>query len=157
MSRSNSKYRSLTRLDNNRRRGFVMIQTYVNEGLVMILKRIVDPSVVYHLFNNDVPITKATLLAELAEESSFGYAPSLILLSAWTLNAVVADVGVIIATPVTFTPVGGDWSLYGYYVTDLAATKLLWAATFDAAPIIVLDGQTVIVTPKIGDFSNSLS
>lgn len=135
-----------------------MNQIYPDEGLVRMLERLITDDVRYHLFTNNVTIDRDTVLADLTEQTGgTGYATVDVELADWTLSGVTSHVGSLMAPPISFTPAGGDWTLYGYYVTDVAGSELLWAANFDGAPITQLDGDPLLITPVVGDLSKYAS
>lgn len=130
-----------------------MIQIYPDEGLVKLLKRMATSSLDYRLFTNNVTITRSTGIAGITELTTFGYALITVVLGDFTTTGVTAHVGSLIAAPISWTPAGGSWTLYGYYVTANDTGELLYAGNFDSAPITVPNGTPLLLTPRIGDFS----
>lgn len=134
-----------------------MNQIYPDEGLLPLLDRMLTASVQYHLFENNVTPDRDTVLGDLTEVSTFGYAAQTVALAGWTLQSVAGHVGTFQAAPLAFTPAGGAWSVYGYYVTSVAGGVLLAVGRFDGAPIAVPDGVPILVNPIMAAFSKNAS
>lgn len=131
-----------------------MHQIYPDTGLTFLLGRLVTGSLRYHLFTNAVTVDRSSILGSFTEQSGgTGYAVVDVLAGDFTSSGVTAHIGSLVAPPISFTPAGASWTLYGYYVTDVANTTLLFAANFDGAPITVPDGTPLLITPIVGDFS----
>jgi len=131
-----------------------MNQIYPDVGLIAILTRIVTPSLVYHLFTNNVVPDRDTELADLTEMAASGYVEIVVDDSAFTLDGVAGHVGSLLAAPIAFENTsGGALDAYGYFVTNVAGDELLAVARFDSAPVNKDDGQSWLVTPIVGDFS----
>lgn len=130
-----------------------MNQVYPNEGLLKLLLRLVADDVVFHLYKNNVTPVKGSVLADFDEVDTFGYTSITVVAADWTTSGVAGDQGTLLAAPIAFTAAGGAWTVYGYYVTDLAGAEVLWAARFDSAPITVASGASQLVIPIVGDFS----
>lgn len=129
---------------------------YADNGLVMQLERIWSPSVRYHLFYNNYTPTRATVLADLSEPGWASYASVLVDDTDIIASGVAANVGYVQAAPVIFTNTSGiSVDCYGYYVTDSGNTKLLAAARFDSAPVSKANGESFVVIPVWGDFSQN--
>lgn len=134
-----------------------MRQIYPDAALVPILQIFVANKFHYHLFNNNVTIDQSTTLGALTEESTFGYSSILVSGTDFTSSGVTSHIGSMVAAPISWTPAGGNWTLYGYYVTDTTDANLLFAGNFDGAPVTVLDGIPFLLTPIVGDFSKYAS
>ncbi len=135
-----------------------MNQIYPDQGLGQWLLKMTQFSTLrFHLFVNNVAPTNATVLADLTEESTGGYAAVDVIAAAWASYSVTASVGTALAPPISWTPVATTWTTYGYYITDVAGTILLPVARFDAAPITTTAGNPLLLTPKISDFSKFTS
>jgi hypothetical protein len=131
------------------------IIVYPNAGLIPMANRVLNPSVHFHLFANNLTITRATVLGDFTEMIATGYAPINVNLADWVLQGIVADHGVSQAAPIAFltSDVGAN-PAYGYFVTDASNAVLFWALKFDAA--IGFDAATpVVITPFFGDFSTN--
>jgi len=133
-----------------------MEQIYVDEGLVFQLDLIVAVDNVWHIFVNDVTPDRDTELGDLTEASFSGYAEQTVLGTAFIADGVVGHVGFKVAAPIAFlNSSGSPVDVYGYYVTDAGGTILLAAARFDAAPVTKEDGESIIVVPVWGAFSQA--
>jgi len=131
-----------------------MVQVYPNEGLVMQLLLIATGQLRFHLFTNDVDPDRDTVLTDLTEAAWGGYAVHDLDETDFTLNGVAGDTGFIVAALIAFANTsGGTVSAYGFYVTDVAETTLLAVTRFDSAPVSKLNGQSYLVTPAWGDYS----
>jgi len=131
-----------------------MNQIYPDVGLIPLLRRIVTPDLVYHLYVNNFTPDRDTELADLTEMSASGYSEITVDDSDFTLEGVAAHVGSLLASPIAFVNAsGGALDAYGYFVTNAAGTELLACARFDSAPVNKADGESWLVTPIVGDFS----
>lgn len=123
--------------------------------LVALLQRIANGDFHFHLFGNNHTPSPTTVLGDLTElGSGTGYAIQTVAAADFTLTGVTAHVGSITAADISF----GPWSsgadvAYGYYITDTTNTILLAVARFDGAPLPAGTGNVIVVTPKLGDFS----
>lgn len=119
-----------------------------NLGEVEILTRALAPASgdKLHLYTNDATPVEASTLAGLTECAVAGYAATT--LAAPTV-ATVNDVTTATYAQQTFT-FTTNTTVYGYYITDNGATKLLWCERFTDAPYnIPSGGGEIKVTPKI--------
>ena len=131
-----------------------MNQIYPDAGLVQWLQRMAVGNFHFHLFVNNLVPNKTTLLAGLTEAAWAGYAAITVNAADFALTGVAGHVGTILAAPIAFTNgSAGSQSAYGYYVTDTADAILFAVALFDAAPVAKIVGDSWIITPVIGDFS----
>jgi hypothetical protein len=130
-----------------------MDQIYPDQGLVRLLERMTAADLVYRLFTNDVDPDQDTELGDLTEQVGDGYAAVTVEAADWTLGSVTAHIGTLIAGPISFTPTGSAWTIYGYYVTDVAGTELLAVGRFDGAPITQAVDDPLLITAVMGDFS----
>ena len=110
-----------------------MDQIHPDVSLIPILERIVADDFRYHLFENNVVPDRDTELADLTEVGSGGYASIVVAAADFTLSGVTGHLGSLAAAPISWTPSGTDWTIYGYYITDSANTLLLGVARFDGA------------------------
>jgi hypothetical protein len=130
-----------------------MNQIYPDEGLPDLLEKLTADDLVFHLFTNDIEVNRDVLLEDFVEETTFDYEAITVPGGGWTGTGVAAHVATAVADTIAFTPDGGDWDVYGYYVTDVAGETVLFAARFDGAPIAVPDGDPLLISPTIADFS----
>lgn len=85
------------------------------------------------LYSNNVTPSNATVLADLTESSFSGY--SAVTLSGWSSPVVTAHVAQSDPSSITFTITSGTATVYGWYATNSAGTRLLWAQRDPSAPI----------------------
>lgn len=131
-----------------------------DNGLIGILQRFAAAAFHFHLFSNNVTITKATTLSGLTELIATGYAQQSVAAVAFTLVGVVNDNGSIMAAPIGFgtNTSGSSKDTYGYYITDNSDGVLFAAANWDSPPITTLNGGAwPVVIPVFGDFSQYTS
>lgn len=84
------------------------------------------------LFKNNLVPSKSTIMAELIEATEAGYSSITLSGSLWTVTSVE---GVNSANyPQQIFNFTESASIYGYYVTNLTGTELLWVERFEAAP-----------------------
>lgn len=131
-----------------------MHQIYPDQGLVDLLTRMATASLQYHLYTNAATINRDTVLADLTEMAITGYAAVTVAAASFTLSGVASHIGSLLAAPISFNNASGSPAdAYGYYVTAAGGTHLLAVAQFDSAPVTKADGESWLVTPIIGDFS----
>lgn len=124
-------------------------------GEVQLLKYMLNAAtpdnVKYHLYTNNKTPAEADVLSQFTSSASAtGYNGPLTLTgSSWTLGTSSGTTTATYAT-ITFSYTTTE-TVYGYYVTNNAATSLLWAEVFNSgSPFqIPVGGGTVNVTPKI--------
>lgn len=127
---------------------------FPDQGLVYQLSQILNTTVNFHLYTNNLTPTLSTTLSALTEAAWTGYALVGQNWTNFTLSGVAAHNGYAIAPPITFNNGSGSTqTAYGYYVTDSANTILLAVARFDSAPISIPAGGNYPVVPTWGDFS----
>lgn len=132
-----------------------MIVIVPDAGLLPLLARITqgpDGYVYYRLFTNNVTITRATVFGDLVEAAWSGYAFVPLTATDFTIQVVSGHQGTFIAPPFSWgNSSGGDQTAYGYFVTNVGNTQLLWAANFDNMPATIPDGGGLLTVPIIGD------
>lgn len=128
---------------------------FPDAGLVFQLEQILNATVKYRLFTNNVTPTLADTVATYTEAAWAGYGgPISQTFSNFTLNGVTGHNGYALAPPISFgNSSGSSQAAYGYYVTDTGGTILLAAARFDSPPVTVPNGGALVVVPTWGDFS----
>jgi len=125
---------------------------FPDEGLEEQLTRILNGTVRYHLFTNNIVPDADTVEADLTEAAWTGYASQALTFADYPISGVAAHKGYAIGTPLEFDNTsGGTVNPYGYYVTDGSSTMLLAIARFDGAPTPILDGGSLNVIPVWGD------
>jgi len=127
---------------------------FPDDGLVYQMQQILTAQVKYHLFVNNYTPTLGDTIASFTEATWTGYTIPTVAWSDFAINGVTGHNGYAIAPPVFFAnSSGADQSAYGYFVTDLAISKLIAVARFDSPPVVVPSGQALPVVPVWGDFS----
>lgn len=134
-----------------------MHQIYPDDGLTYSLKRIANASgsgLYWRLFSSNTTPSLADVLATYTLVST-SWGRIQVALASFTLEQVFTHIGNIQAPNIVFTNTSGSTvNVYGYCIIDPSETYLVAAARFDAAPQVVLAGQTVVVTPTLGDYSS---
>jgi len=127
---------------------------FPDEGLVTQLTRILNGTVRYHLYTNNLTPDLDTVLGDLTEAAWTGYASVTKTFSDYTISGVAGHAGYAIAAPTSFSNGSGSpVNTYGYYVTDSGSTLLLAIARFDGAPLSIAAAGSLPVVPVWGDFS----
>lgn len=132
-----------------------MNQIYPDDGLLaMLLDVVTAGGLDFHLFTNNYTPVRGSLIGNFTEAAWAGYAVVNVLPAAFLIQSVSGHVGTIIAPPISFANTsGGVVNAYGYYATRHSDGKLRFAARFDGAPAVILDGGSQQVTPILSDFS----
>jgi hypothetical protein len=121
------------------------------KGEILLLQYIVGlveaGNPVLHLYGNNVTPVKSTVIGDLIECTSAGYAAITLVSSGWTTTQ-SAGVTTAVFSERTFSFATNAVS-YGYYVTDTTG-NLLWLEMFNGSPFSIPEGGgTVSVTSKI--------
>lgn len=124
-----------------------------DEGENLILEMLVNKTaaqnLVYHLYKTNITPSDTDVNTTYSpNESTFtGYAAITLTGASWG----TAAAGAIAYAQQTWTCSGvSAESVYGYYVTQLTSTKLMWAEKDASAPFaIAISGDAVKVTPAI--------
>jgi len=133
------------------------MQVYPDEGLVLLLKLVVNnkgEGLTWALFESN---TQVTLASELADFTLADVSWGQVVLddTDFTLSQVLLNNGAIQAPTESFlNGTGSSKSIYGYVVFDQVTQKLVAASRDADAPTIVPDGSTYDVVPQIGDYSD---
>src|SRR5437868_194692 len=131
-----------------------MQQVYPDEGLVELITRMLASSLHLHLFVNDLTPSFTTVLLDMTEATFGGYSVASLLIADWAVMGVSAHNGYALAAPKSFLNSSGiDQAAYGYYFTDVSDSMLIAATRFDSAPVTKHDGESFLVFPTWGDFS----
>lgn len=98
----------------------------------------------YHLYTNNLTPVEGTVLADFTECTDALYAAIAVAGANWTWST-VAGTSFGTAPNITFS-FAAAVSIYGYFVTNNAGTKLLWCERFGGAPISYgsLDRKSVV-------------
>jgi len=135
-----------------------MTQVFPDDGLVWSLKQLANAAgsgMYWRLYENNVtPSLADTLATYTLSDTAWGRIQ--VALASFTLTQVAAHIGSIQAPDIVFTNgSGGSKNFYGYVIYEPTTNKLVAAARFDAAPLVVANGATVTVTPILGDADES--
>lgn len=100
------------------------------------------------LFKNDYTPVAGMTSASFTEVTDSGYTSKVPVFAAATLNG--ANKGELLAPMLTwvFSHDGGDFTVYGYYITDDADSEVIYAERAPTPITITAAGQTYSVTPK---------
>ncbi len=103
-----------------------------------------------HLYSNNHTPGDASVLGSFSEVISAGYTEKTLTSSLWNITDITGGGSTGIYTEQTFSIVATAAVAYGYYVTDLSETKLLWAEMFTGAPFSLPNGGgTIAITLKV--------
>ncbi len=101
------------------------------------------------IFTNNITPDDDTVVGDLTEATADGYAAISLAKADWTIETDVGGVTTAEQPQKTFTFTGASTN-YGYYITDVAGTGLLWVEKFTDAPhTIPSGGGTEKITVKI--------
>lgn len=124
-----------------------------NEGEVELLSRLLNKNttgnVVIRLYTNNHTPDEADVKSTYTESTALGYAAITLVGATWTV-ATAAGVTTATYPQQTFSYTAGEPSVYGYYVTDLSNSVLLWVEAFTDGPYVVPSGGgSIKIIPKI--------
>ena len=98
------------------------------------------------LFSNNVTLSETSTIGSCTECATGGYAQKS-LTTAWTCTTPGGGTSSASFAQQTYTFTSGC-TAYGYYVTNSAATIMLYAETFTDGPYVIpAGGGTILVTP----------
>lgn len=101
------------------------------------------------LFVNDVTPSDATVLANLTEMSTLGYAAKTLATGSFTVSLVSTTAKATYAQQVFSFTAGTEVTVYGAYITDAAGAILIGAERFLASITVSQDGDQINVTPEL--------
>ena len=119
-----------------------------NVGEAAMLSRLLGNAtgdVVLHLYSNNYTPIETSVVGGFTECVATGYAAKTLAAASWSIagdptEASFAEQDFAVTSAMT---------AYGYYVTDVAGTTLLWAELFTDGPYTIPTTGSVFVTPKI--------
>lgn len=122
-----------------------------NEGEILLLQYMVNMvasnNAILHLYVNDYTPVEASAFANFSETGLGGYAPLTLAGANWTTQ-LSGNTAFAIYSEQTFTFTTGI-SVYGYFLTNNANTKVLWAERFSGAPFTLpATGGAVSINPR---------
>lgn len=103
------------------------------------------------LFVNDYTPDDTTVLANLTEMSTHGYAAKTLTKTSWVVTPGATGQpasGAYAQQTWTFT-VAAAVNVYGYHVVDVTSGLLLWVERFSSFKTIANTGDQIIITPTI--------
>lgn len=130
---------------------------YPDQGLLPVLHEIANDGTgkVFHWYGNDFTPDQDTVLSDLVGMDSV-FPPISVPDSDFVFEQVTQHVAAIQAANISQPNTSGvSQTVYGWYSTDASGTYLFQAARYDGAPIVVPNGQVVIITPIIGGYSGN--
>lgn len=119
-----------------------------NKTLEMLVNKTAPENLVLRLFINNITPSDTDTAATYTEAGFPGYAPINLTGASW--NAASAG-SITYSAQQTFTCSGvATDNVYGYYITQVTSTVLMWSEKDASAPFAVrLLGDTVKLTPVI--------
>lgn len=113
-----------------------------------MLNHTVATDVELRLYSNNHTPAESDVLGNYTQSSAAGYTAVSLPGTGWTVSTSLGTTTGQHADQV-FSYTTSD-TIYGYYVTNDAATQLLWSERFSSAPFSVPSGGgTITITPKI--------
>lgn len=135
-----------------------MKAVYPDESFALWLTRMLAGGFTYHLFTNNVTPDRDTVAADLTEAAWTGYVDIDVDDTDFGMPSVAGHIGAAVAPDIAFVNAsGGSQSAYGYYVTAQGDTEILLAVRFDSAPVAQDDGDSWLVTPRVGSASKEIT
>jgi hypothetical protein len=103
---------------------------------------------VLHLYSNNLTPSSTTVIGDVTEVASGGYASVTLTSSSWTVETSVGGITTATYSEQTFN-ITTSSTVYGYYITNVAG-DLLWLERFTAAPFqLPGSGGQILVTSTI--------
>lgn len=131
-----------------------MSAVFTDEGCLELLKYCLNAlsqgDLKLRLFVNDYTPVLTTVLADLTQCTATGYAAITLAGGTWTF-ATASDIVTASYAGQTFTFSGTGQTVYGYYVTNNAGTKCLWAERIGTAYVIPGGGGSLTIIPTVAD------
>jgi hypothetical protein len=126
----------------------------VDEGEVILLQRalnnVAPDNCILRLYTNDKTPADADTTASYTELTAHNYTAITLTGASWSISS-IANVATASYALQTFTLNSGPQNVYGYYVTNAAGTKVLWAERFTSTPFVIpaVGTGTINITPVI--------
>lgn len=118
------------------------------EKLSRMLNKSATGDVVLRLYTNNYTPIEGSVVGDFTDATAAGYAAKTLTGSSWTIST-VGNVSTAAYAEQTFTFTAGE-TCYGYFVTNAADDKVLWAELFTDGPYVIpAGGGDINVTPKI--------
>ncbi len=123
-----------------------------NQGEQIALEALVGKTagqnLILRLYTSNTTPAETDTEATYTEASGNGYAAITLTAASWTVTPGAPTEAAYAEQTFTFT--GALGNVYGYYFTQVASGKLVWAERFTGAPFnIANNGDQIKITPKI--------
>ena len=123
-------------------------------GEVEMLSRILNYSatgnVVLRLFTNNVTPGETNVVGSYTEMNGMGYAAKTLTGTSWSIATLSGVTSAAYAEQSFDLTAGSGVVAYGYYVTNVAGSVLLWAERFTDGPYTIpTGGGSIKITPNI--------
>ncbi len=103
---------------------------------------------ILHLYSNNLTPNSTTVIGDVTETASGGYAAITLTSSSWTVATSGGGITTASYAEQTFN-ITTSATIYGYYITNLAG-DLLWLERFTAAPFqLPGSGGQVLITSQL--------
>jgi hypothetical protein len=103
---------------------------------------------ILHLYSNNLTPSSTTVIGDVTETASGGYAAITLTSSSWTVATSGGGITTASYAERTFN-ITTSATIYGYYITNLAG-DLLWLERFTAAPFqLPGSGGQVLITSQL--------
>jgi hypothetical protein len=103
---------------------------------------------ILHLYSNNLTPSSTTVIGDVTETASGGYAAITLTSSSWTVATSGGGITTASYAEQTFN-ITTSATIYGYYITNLAG-DLLWLERFTAAPFqLPGSGGQVLITSQL--------
>lgn len=113
-----------------------------------MLNKSTPTNTVLHLYSNNLTPSSTTVIGDVTEVTSGGYAAITLTSSSWTVATSGGGITTASYAEQTFN-ITTSATVYGYYITNLAG-DLLWVERFTAAPFqLPGSGGQVLITSQI--------
>lgn len=125
-----------------------------NEGegamLGMILNKVTPADVVLRLFQSNTTPAETDTTATYTEATFTGYSAITLTNANWTITEGAPTYASYAQQTFTSSAGSQNQNVYGYYITNNAGTKVLWAERFSDGPYnIANNGDNIKVTPYV--------
>ncbi len=123
-----------------------------NTGEIEMLKRIVGQTttnIVIHLYSNNYEPIETSVVGDFTESTGNGYTEKTLIAGSWSISGDPTEASYA-EQEFVYNADASTYSVYGFYMTNVAGTVLLWAEKFTDGPYIIQTaGGSIFVTPKI--------
>ncbi len=120
-----------------------------NEGEIRLAERALSSNLELRLFVNNLTPVDASVLADFTEMSTHGYAAKTLTGGSWSVSTVSGKAEASYAQQTFSFTAATAVLVYGYYIVDTGAGKVVQAERFASPQTIELLGDAIRITPKI--------